>query len=117
MHEDERGIITDLLVTDEFSVTSVTFTEGAIRGNHLHKETKQIDIIMDGELYGKKIDLVQGEQYGTFKQGDVVVHFPHEAHAYKAITPARLISICVGKRRGEHYEEDTFRLEGNDKLI
>ncbi len=117
MHTDERGTIKDLFVNDEMSVTEITFTEGAVRGNHYHEHTKQIDIVMDGELFGKKIDLIEGQQIGTFTPGNVLHHDPLEAHAYKANKPSRIISICFGVRKGKDYEKDVIRLPENEKLL
>lgn len=108
---DARGTITDLFVNDDLSVTDITFTEGAIRGNHYHEHTKQIDIVMEGELEARKVDLVEGEQYATLKEGEQVTHWPHEAHAYKATKPSRIISICFGVRKGTDYEKDVIRLK------
>lgn len=112
MHTDERGTIKDLLVTDGYSVTHITFTDGAVRGNHYHKETRQLDLIMKGKLL-----CAQNRNEKIVKFGDVVQHYPNDKHAYKALELSEMISICFGKRRGEHYEEDTFRLPENEKLI
>lgn len=103
---DDRGTIKDLLVTDDLSVTEITFTEGAVRGNHEHKFTTQIDKIVEGKLL-MKTDKWEGEVYTL----DMITHEPGTPHAYKALVPSRMISICFGVRRGEEYEKDVIRLE------
>lgn len=103
---DGRGTIRDLYVTDEYSITHITFKKGAIRGNHYHKETIQKDMVMSGELVCATSD---GKT--PISTGNIIIHEPNEPHAYQAITDAEILSICFGKRRGEHYEEDTIRLE------
>ena len=111
-HTDSRGTITDLLVTDDYSVTHITFTDGAVRGNHYHKETQQIDTVLKGSLV-----CYQDGNSVIIKSGEIVMHDKGVKHAYKALTDAEIISTCFGKRRGEHYEEDTFRLSDDEKLI
>lgn len=113
---DERGTITDLLVTPDYSITHITFTEGAVRGNHYHKETEQVDIILNGKLRFAQcpINFISREEfkyYGEITTGKSLTHNPNIAHAYKATTKAEMISICWGVRKGEDYEKDVFRLE------
>lgn len=105
-YQDERGTIKDLLVTDDISVTEITFTEGAVRGNHYHEFTTQIDYVAEGKLL-IKTDEWEGELF-TF---DKMTHEPGTPHAYKAIVPSRIISICFGVRKGDDYEKDVIRLE------
>jgi len=112
MHQDERGIIKDLLVTDECSITHVTFKEGAVRGNHYHKKTVQKDCVLKGRLicsqYGKETEVTVGDWIQTE---------PHVEHAYKALEDSELLSICWGVRKGEDFEKDVVRLSDNDKLL
>lgn len=105
-YTDERGTITDLIVTPEYSVTHITFTEGAVRGNHYHKETEQVDVILKGKLIHAKDD-----ERVEVAQGDRTHMPPNVKHAYKAIEPSEMISICWGIRKGEDYEKDVYRLE------
>jgi quercetin dioxygenase-like cupin family protein len=109
---DSRGTIKDLLVTDDYSVTHITFNKDAVRGNHYHKETIQGDIVIKGSLL-----CFQDDKKQTVNIGDVVSHLAGVKHAYKALEDSEIISICFVKRRGEHYEEDTFRLPENEKLV
>lgn len=105
--EDERGIIEDLKVGEGWSVTYISFKKGAIRGNHYHKKTRQVDYILSGKVVcadGNGNDRV-------LKTGDYDVHMPGTAHAYQALEDTEMVSMCQGVRIGENYEEDTFRLE------
>jgi len=103
---DNRGTITDLLVTPEYSITHITFTEGAVRGNHYHEKTEQIDLILKGRLTCAKDDEVV-----EVVQGDRMHILPNVKHAYKAEEPSEMLSICWGVRKGEDYEKDVIRLE------
>lgn len=103
---DDRGTIKDLLVTDDYSVTHITFTPNAVRGNHYHAQTLQIDLLLKGELV-----CARNTRKWIMGEHDTAVHQPNDKHAYKATQSSELLSICFGKRRGNHYEEDTIRLE------
>lgn len=107
---DHRGVIKDLLITPEYSVTYITFTEGAVRGNHYHKETTQIDLVLSGELISVRSTDGKKANYTMFA-GDRSKFPAGVAHAYKATKPSSMISICWGVRRGTNYEADTYRLE------
>lgn len=103
---DDRGTIEDLKVGKDWSVTYISFKKGAVRGNHYHKLTVQKDYILSGrvELHtpNTKRILDAGE---SFEIGNGIVH------AYKALEDSEMVSICKGKRIGEDYESDTFKLE------
>jgi quercetin dioxygenase-like cupin family protein len=114
--KDERGTITDLLVTPEYSITHITFNKGVVRGNHYHEHTKQIDVVLKGKLQGKKT-IINHTEYETgiseaiLEAGNEAVHWPTEQHAYKALEYSEIISICFGVRKGADYEKDVVRLE------
>lgn len=105
-HEDERGIIEDLLVGDDYSVTRVTFEKDAVRGNHFHKKTTQKDYVLSG-----KIALRMPNFYRVLEAGESYDIEAGVPHAYKALEKSEMVSICRGVRIGENYEKDTFRLE------
>lgn len=109
---DERGTITDLVVTPDYSITHITFTEGAVRGNHYHKETVQHDFILKGKLLCSQ----DGEEF-IVGQGDYIRHEPNRKHAYKAIEPSEMTSTCYGVRKGADYEKDVIRLSDEEKLL
>ena len=103
---DERGTINDLLVNDIGSVTHITFIKGAVRGNHIHNKTTQNDFVLKGRLI-VSLNGVERE----IKAGDHVNIPATVPHAYKALEDSETISICLGIRKGEEYENDTIRLE------
>lgn len=114
--EDERGIIEDLKVGKDWSVTYISFKKGAVRGNHYHEKTVQVDYIISGKLVCAKAKAVidpeyQDIEYSVVKSGDVVTHIPFVSHSYQALEDSAMVSMCKGVRIGENYEEDTFRLE------
>lgn len=114
--EDERGIIEDLKVGKDWSVTYISFKKGAVRANHYHKNTEQRDYIISGKLEARA---VYGKSDKTYEMntGDTITLKPNVKHAYKALEDSEMISICHGVRIGENYEEDTFRLSPEEKLL
>lgn len=110
--EDERGIIEDLKVGKDWSVTYISFKKGAVRGNHFHKKTTQTDVVLSGRFLCKT-------QYGEaiVATGKMLNHRPGVKHAYEALEDGEMVSTCHGVRIGENYEEDTFRLSPEEKLI
>ncbi len=103
---DSRGSIRDLLVTDEYSITRITFTKDAVRGNHVHNQTTQHDFVLGGELTVS----LNGKEH-AIKRGAMISIPKDMPHAYKAIEPSEIISICFGVRKGKDYEKDTIRLD------
>lgn len=103
---DDRGTIKDLLVTDDYSITHITFKKDAVRGNHYHERTTQTDLILKGKLIAKIED---EERILAVEEG---VSIPAgEKHAYKALEDSEMLSICFGVRKGSDYEKDVIRLE------
>ena len=111
VHEDSRGAIYDLLEDEMISaVSEVTFTVGAIRGNHIHKVTSQWNYI----VYGKLKVVVQDTKNTsteTLSEGDIFLIPPGEAHAMQALTETRILVFTLGARAGKNFELDNFRLE------
>jgi len=110
--EDERGAIADILRQEPIDyVTVITSKKGALRGNHVHKETVQYVYVMDGRL--KALSQMPGEPVRTavLSKGDLIVNMPQEGHAFEALEDTTFLVLTRGPRGGENYEDDTFRLE------
>ncbi len=110
--EDERGAITDILRQEPIDyVTVITSKKGALRGNHVHKETVQYVYVMDGRL--KALSQMPGEPVHTavLSKGNLIVNVPQEGHAFEALEDTTFLVLTRGPRGGENYEDDTFRLE------
>lgn len=120
-HADERGIIDDLLVTEEGAITHITFAKGAVRGNHYHEETIQHDFILKGRLICKTYkaegdfdcDVPDYEETKVVEvsEGEMITHKPYTQHAYLALVDSEMVSCVYGPRKGEDYASDTFKLD------
>ena len=120
--EDKRGKIIDVFVNaPKEHCLIVTFTKGAVRGNHFHKKSTQFSFVLSGELdfYFAKVDKKNGKlkkvKKRTVKKNTFITHEPYEAHAFKSKKRSILVAFSCGIRGGIRYEKDTFRLK--DKLI
>lgn len=108
--EDRRGTIRDIIPGPLDQVTEIFTKAGAIRGNHIHRETIQWTYVISGTmLFASTEDdgLHEREAY----PGDLVKEPAGIAHAWKAVTDARVLVFTRGPRSGEGYESDTHRLE------
>jgi len=108
-HEDERGVIQDLLLGPIGCVTEITTKAGAVRGNHVHDRTSQWVYIVSGLLLGvtEAAGVRQEHVYGP---GDMAEDPPAIPHAWKALGDTTVLVFTKGPRSGEDYETDTRRL-------
>jgi quercetin dioxygenase-like cupin family protein len=109
---DDRGEIVDLLENESINaITIVTFTAGAVRGNHYHKHTTQWNYLMTGKI--KLVSQVPGEPVTetVMTPGDFVVTEPNVRHALVGLEASSLMVFTKGPRGGKEYERDTFRLD------
>lgn len=109
---DKRGQIIDLIENEIINaVTVITFTKGAVRGNHFHKETSQWNYLISGKI--KFLSQMPGKDVVEMimDKGDFVVTVPNERHVLVGLEESELLVLTKGPRGGKEYEIDTFRLE------
>lgn len=112
--EDERGIIHDLL-GDINAVTEITTRKGCIRGNHIHYQTWQWTYVVSGKMrFYTRPDVVHHTDYGP---GSLITEHPGIPHAWLALEDTRVLVFTKGPRAGEDYENDTVRLDPEDRII
>lgn len=116
-HEDERGVIQDLLTTLLNSVTEIYTKAGAVRGNHIHYQTVQWTYVVSGRLQvtsrkpgGEPVTRVHGTR-------DMFCDQPGVAHAWRALEDTVVLVFTRGPRSGENYEDDVVRLRPAERLI
>lgn len=110
--KDHRGEIIDLLENESVNaVTLITFTRGAVRGNHYHKQTTQWNYLLSGCI--KLVSQYPGGPIveTIMRAGDFVVTGPNVSHALVALEDSSVMVFTKGPRGGKEYESDTFRLE------
>jgi quercetin dioxygenase-like cupin family protein len=114
--EDGRGKIIDIVSNETVhAATLITFTNGAIRGNHYHNNTIQWNYVLSG-----KIKVILGNKDEKLNEiilssGDLLKISEGEKHTFKALEESVMLVLSHGPRGGKEYETDTFRL--NNSLI
>ena len=91
---DKRGQIIDLIENEIINaITIITFTKGAVRGNHFHKETIQWNYLISGKI--KFVSQILGKDVveTIMDKGDFVVTVPNERHALVGLEESDL-SAC-----------------------
>lgn len=109
---DHRGAIIDLIENEAInSVTMITFTKGAVRANHFHKETTQWNYVVSGRI--RLVSELPGEApvEAILEKGDLAATYPMEKHALLGLEDAEVLVFTKGPRGGKEYESDTFRLD------
>jgi quercetin dioxygenase-like cupin family protein len=105
-HEDERGVIQDLLTEQIDGVTEIFSRAGAVRGNHTHNRTRQWTYVVSG-----KLRTVLGAAESIRGPGDFFLEPPGIPHAWEALEDTTVLVLTAGPRTGEGYESDTVRLD------
>lgn len=113
---DQRGNISDILYKSDIEHVSMVNTVGGetiIRGNHYHKETTQYMFLTKGELFYvfKNVDDNDEPEVKRIKQYDLVETPPNEIHALLILEETQFMVFTKGKRGGQDYESDTFRVD------
>jgi quercetin dioxygenase-like cupin family protein len=111
-HQDDRGAIVDLVEGANINaVTFISFTKGAVRGNHYHKQTTQWNYVIKGKI--KVVTQMDDKppEETILEQGSLLVTMPMEKHAIVGIEESEMLVFTQGPRGGKEYESDTFRLD------
>ena len=115
IHEDYRGRIADIFYNRNINHIAIIQSEpNTIRGNHYHKESTQHILILQGELeyWYKNFNSSEPTKMFVARVGDLISTPPYEIHALKITKLGNeFIVFSEGKRGGEDYESDTFRVE------
>jgi mannose-6-phosphate isomerase-like protein (cupin superfamily) len=115
VHSDLRGVIADVFYNANINhVAIINSNPGAIRGNHYHKESVQHMLITSGQLeyWYKPLDSKEPAKMHLTKVGDLITTPAYEIHALKITENGnQFVVFSEGKRGGEDYESDTFRVD------
>ena len=108
---DKRGDIIDILEIPVSHVGMVTFSKGAIRGNHYHKKSVQYSFVLDGKIEFTLIKL--GEEKSKkiiLTKGDLTTIPPGFIHTYRALANSSMLDLTTYPRGKKGYEADTVRV-------
>ena len=114
VHVDDRGKIIDLLDNEIFSHAGIcTFNKGAIRANHYHKKTVQLNYILSGRILYRSKDLTKDKsllEEIILTEGDMIESGILEWHSMEALDDSVLLFFTRKNREDGGYESDTFRI-------
>ena len=114
VHEDERGKIIDLIDGEEFVHAGiVTYQKGAIRGNHYHKKTEQVNYILKGKIRYFTKDLSKKDskvKEAILEKGDMIIDPPFEWHSQEALEESEMLFFTKKTRGMGEFEGDVFRI-------
>ena len=114
VHIDDRGKIIDILDDEIFSHAGIcTFNKGAIRANHYHKKTVQLNYILSGRILYRSKNLTKDNsplEELILKEGDMIESGILEWHSMEALDDSVLLFFTRKNREDGGYESDTFRI-------
>jgi len=110
---DDRGKIIDVIDGEEFVHAGiVTFTPGAVRANHYHKKTVQVNYVLKGKIKYQSKDLVNGGEVEEviLEEGDMITSGVLEWHSLEGIEESIVLFFTEKSRQEGGYEDDVFRV-------
>lgn len=102
-HKDDRGSITGLINFGKWEELNIIESEAGVkRGNHYHKYTQELFVILDGRikvsLQNVKDDkLVGGVEEYEVRQGDVFILEVNINHVFDILEKSRWINMLSVK--------------------
>ena len=112
--QDNRGNISDIFYNHPIDhVTVINSKKGVFRGDHYHKFTTQHIYMTKGSLRYHYRKLNEGNdkvKSVVVHEGEMVTTGPNEIHGLEILEDNQFIAFSEGKRGGNDYESDTFRI-------
>jgi mannose-6-phosphate isomerase-like protein (cupin superfamily) len=91
---DDRGGFWGITQESWAEVNFIETRAQQVRGNHYHKETRELFFIISGEIDVVIDDLNSGEHSEfSFSKGDVFIIEPYEVHTFRTKTDAQWINM------------------------
>lgn len=117
VHTDDRGSIFDLVDDPVAHIGFITFTKGAVRGNHYHLKSAQYSYVTEGEMTLFIKDPEGNITTYDLKPGTFTTIPAGYVHTYAAKTDAAMVDINTMSRKDDGYEEDTVRVDDISGLL
>ena len=91
---DDRGGFCGITQERWAEVNFVETAAGQVRGNHYHKETRELFFIISGEIEIIVTDLRSGERTEmSVTKGDIFIIEPYELHTFRTKTDAQWLNM------------------------
>ncbi|MGH9871106.1 MAG: cupin domain-containing protein [Pyrinomonadaceae bacterium] len=91
---DDRGAFTGITQQPWAEVNFIETAANQVRGNHYHKETRELFFIIAGEIEVTVENLRSGErEVHSFTKGDIFIIEPYELHTFRTMTDAQWLNM------------------------
>ena len=111
---DDRGSIWDFLTNEEVHhIGFLTSKKGSIRGKHYHKEQRQYTLVLTGKIRATAKNLLDDKskvEVFDLNEMEMVLFPPYYYHSLEALEDSKCLVFTSKSRKGDEYEEDTFRV-------
>ena len=103
MHKDKRGALEGLVNFGEWKeINLISSLAGVERGDHYHKETLELFIILEGKINVILEKVKDGKLVGSkteriVKRGDVFLIDPFVNHTFRILDEAKWINVLSKK--------------------
>jgi dTDP-4-dehydrorhamnose 3,5-epimerase-like enzyme len=113
---DDRGSFLGLLNFGEWrEINIVTSAENTVRGNHYHKSTRELFIVLEGKIEVRAQRVIDGVLSGSiekkiFSKNDVFFIEPMINHTFDILEPAKWINVLsypIEKDRPDIHRTDS----------
>jgi dTDP-4-dehydrorhamnose 3,5-epimerase-like enzyme len=92
--QDERGGFLGITQEGWAEVNFIETAANQVRGNHYHRETRELFFIVSGEIEVVIDDLNSGKHLElSFRKGDIFIIEPYEVHTFRTSTDAQWINM------------------------
>lgn len=93
-NSDERGSFLGITRDQWAEVNFIETAANQVRGNHYHKQTRELFFIVAGEVEVVADNVLSGERHEfCAKKGDIFVVEPYELHTFRTRTDAQWINM------------------------
>ncbi|MDJ1185088.1 cupin domain-containing protein [Roseofilum casamattae] len=91
---DKRGAFCGITRENWAEVNFIETAANEVRGNHYHKETRELFFIISGEIDIEIQDISSGKRTNfSVAQGDIFIIDPYELHTFRTKTTAQWINM------------------------
>jgi len=93
-NSDERGSFLGITRDKWAEVNFIETVANQVRGNHYHKQTRELFFIVTGEIEVIVDNVLSGEHYEfCVRKGDMFIVDPYEMHTFRTRTDAQWINM------------------------
>ena len=110
---DERGSITNLLLTPITSVADISSVRGSVRANHYHRTDWHYTYVVHGKVlyFERDIGDVSVPEPTAYASGQMFFTPPMREHAMLFAEDSVVMTFAKNVRNHENHEADVVRVE------